>query len=106
MELLFLFFMQQLTQCKHSPERMELIMGELLFLFFSNQLCISFILVFWKIIIEWQMAMAAVARRRKLLNNEVIVYLADNSWEILDNSSSDVSDFSQDTNFIHLMYDG
>lgn len=39
------------------------------------------------------MAMAAIARRRKLLNDEVIVSLADNSWEILDISGSDVSDF-------------
>ncbi|KAF3453462.1 hypothetical protein FNV43_RR03902 [Rhamnella rubrinervis] len=40
-----------------------------------------------------KMAMAAIARRRKLLNDEVIVSLADNSWEILDISGSDVSDF-------------
>ena len=37
--------------------------------------------------------MAAIARRRKLLNDEVIVSLADNSWEILNISSLDVSDF-------------
>ncbi|XP_062077745.1 uncharacterized protein LOC133782450 isoform X2 [Humulus lupulus] len=41
---------------------------------------------------EWQMAMAAIARRRKLLNDEVIVSLADSSWEFLDISGSDVSD--------------
>lgn len=38
------------------------------------------------------MVLAAVARRRKLLNDEVIVSLADSSWEILDISGSDVSD--------------
>lgn len=37
--------------------------------------------------------MAAIARRRKLLNDDVIVSLADSSWEILDLSGSDVSDF-------------
>lgn len=37
--------------------------------------------------------MAAIARRRKLLNNDVIISLADSSWEILDLSGSDVSDF-------------
>ncbi|PON51497.1 LRR domain containing protein [Parasponia andersonii] len=39
-----------------------------------------------------KMAMAAIARRRKLLNDEVIVSLADSSWEFLDISGSDVSD--------------
>ncbi|KAF5478913.1 hypothetical protein F2P56_005435 [Juglans regia] len=38
------------------------------------------------------MAMAAIARRRRLLNDDVIVSLADGSWEILDISGSDVSD--------------
>ena len=38
------------------------------------------------------MAIVAIARRRKLLNDEVIVALADSSWEILDVSGSDVSD--------------
>ncbi|KAA8526981.1 hypothetical protein F0562_008790 [Nyssa sinensis] len=40
-----------------------------------------------------KMAMAAIARRRKLLNDEVIIALAESSWEILDLSGSDVSDF-------------
>lgn len=39
------------------------------------------------------MAMAAIARRRKLLSDDVIISLADSSWEILDLSGSDVSDF-------------
>ena len=39
------------------------------------------------------MAMAAIARRRKLLNDNVIIALAESSWEILDLSGSDVSDF-------------
>uniref|UniRef100_A0A803LY84 RNI-like superfamily protein n=1 Tax=Chenopodium quinoa TaxID=63459 RepID=A0A803LY84_CHEQI len=34
-----------------------------------------------------------VARRKKLLNDEVIISLADGTWEILDVSCSDVSDF-------------
>uniref|UniRef100_A0A5B7C6W1 RNI-like superfamily protein n=1 Tax=Davidia involucrata TaxID=16924 RepID=A0A5B7C6W1_DAVIN len=40
-----------------------------------------------------KMAMAAIARRRKLLNDEVVIALAESSWEILDLSGSDVSDF-------------
>ncbi|KAK4256492.1 hypothetical protein QN277_009344 [Acacia crassicarpa] len=40
-----------------------------------------------------KMAVAAVARRRKLLNDDVLMSLADTSWEILDVSGSDVSDF-------------
>ncbi|XP_052208588.1 uncharacterized protein LOC127812243 [Diospyros lotus] len=40
-----------------------------------------------------KMAMAAIAKRRKLLNDDVIISLADSSWRILDLSSSDVSDF-------------
>ncbi|KAK3199692.1 hypothetical protein Dsin_023107 [Dipteronia sinensis] len=39
-----------------------------------------------------KMAIAAIARRRKLLNDEVIIALADSSWEILDISGSDISD--------------
>ncbi|WCJ32936.1 RNI-like superfamily protein [Euphorbia peplus] len=39
-----------------------------------------------------KMAIAAISRRRKLLNDDVIVTLADTSWEILDVSGSDVSD--------------
>lgn len=38
------------------------------------------------------MALTAIARRRKLLNDEVIVALAESSWEILDLSDSEVSD--------------
>ncbi len=38
------------------------------------------------------MAIAAIARRRRLLNDEVIISLADSSWEVLDISGSDVSD--------------
>lgn len=49
--------------------------------------------MFLRITIEWQMALAAIARRRKLLNDDIIVSLADSSWEILDISGSDVSDF-------------
>ncbi|GAB2277792.1 hypothetical protein Dimus_012496 [Dionaea muscipula] len=40
-----------------------------------------------------KMAIAAIARRRKLLNDEVIISLADASWEILDISCSEVTDF-------------
>ncbi|CAH9052541.1 unnamed protein product [Cuscuta epithymum] len=40
-----------------------------------------------------KMIIAAVARRRKLLNDGVIMALAERSWEILDISGSDVSDF-------------
>lgn len=39
-----------------------------------------------------KMALAAVARRRRLLDNNVIVPLADGSWEILDISGSNVTD--------------
>lgn len=38
------------------------------------------------------MVLAAIAKRRKLLNDDVILALADVSWEILDISGSDVSD--------------
>ncbi|XP_009598329.1 uncharacterized protein LOC107774561 isoform X1 [Nicotiana tabacum] len=40
-----------------------------------------------------KMALVAIARRRRLLNDNVIVALADSSWEILDLSDSEVSDF-------------
>ncbi|CAI9784201.1 unnamed protein product [Fraxinus pennsylvanica] len=40
-----------------------------------------------------KMALVAIARRRKLLNDDIIVALADSSWEIFDISGSDVSDF-------------
>nr|GMD57998.1 protein AMN1 homolog [Ipomoea batatas] len=39
-----------------------------------------------------KMALTAIARRRKLLNDDVIMALAESSWEILDISGSDVSD--------------
>uniref|UniRef100_UPI001CB8BE75 F-box/LRR-repeat protein 2 n=1 Tax=Erigeron canadensis TaxID=72917 RepID=UPI001CB8BE75 len=39
-----------------------------------------------------KMAITAIARRRKLLNDDVIVALAEGSWEVLDFSDSDVSD--------------
>lgn len=39
------------------------------------------------------MALTAIAKRRKLLNDDVILALADSSWEIVDISGSDVSDF-------------
>lgn len=38
------------------------------------------------------MTLAAIARRRKLLNDDVIISLAEASWDILDISGSDVSD--------------
>ncbi|CAN6914909.1 unnamed protein product [Brassica oleracea] len=38
------------------------------------------------------MSIAAIAKRRKLLDDDLIISLADTSWEILDVSSSDVSD--------------
>lgn len=39
-----------------------------------------------------QMSIAAIAKRRKLLDDDLVISLADTSWEILDVSSSDVSD--------------
>ncbi|GMH24352.1 hypothetical protein Nepgr_026195 [Nepenthes gracilis] len=39
-----------------------------------------------------KMAIAAIARRRKLLNDDMIISLADGCWEILDVSCSDVTD--------------
>ncbi|AET00521.1 putative leucine-rich repeat domain, L domain-containing protein [Medicago truncatula] len=41
---------------------------------------------------EIKLAVAAIARRRKFLNDDVLIALADASWEILDVSGSDVSD--------------
>lgn len=38
------------------------------------------------------MTITAIARRRKLLNDDVVVALAESSWEILDLSDSEVSD--------------
>ncbi|KAI5430407.1 Calcium/calmodulin-regulated receptor-like kinase 1 [Lathyrus oleraceus] len=40
-----------------------------------------------------KLAVAAIARRRKLLSDDVLIALADASWEILDVSGLDVSDF-------------
>lgn len=40
-----------------------------------------------------KLAVAAIARRRKLLSDDVLIVLVDASWEILDDSGSDVSDF-------------
>ncbi|KAJ4975240.1 hypothetical protein NE237_000346 [Protea cynaroides] len=39
-----------------------------------------------------KITMAAIARRRKLLNDDVLISLAESSWDILDVSGSDVSD--------------
>lgn len=39
-----------------------------------------------------KLAILSIARRRRLLNDEVLISLADSSWEILDISGSDVSD--------------
>ncbi|VVB11402.1 unnamed protein product [Arabis nemorensis] len=39
-----------------------------------------------------KMSIVAIAKRRKLLDDDLIVSLADSSWEILDISGSDVSD--------------
>ncbi|XP_018483184.1 uncharacterized protein LOC108854173 isoform X2 [Raphanus sativus] len=39
-----------------------------------------------------KMSIAAIAKRRKLLDDNLIISLADTSWEILDISGSDVSD--------------
>ena len=41
---------------------------------------------------EIKTAVAAIARRRKLLNDDVLIALADTSWEYLDVSGSDVAD--------------
>ncbi|KAK4439791.1 hypothetical protein Salat_0314000 [Sesamum alatum] len=39
-----------------------------------------------------KLVLVALARRRKLLNDDIVIALADSSWEILDISGSDVSD--------------
>jgi hypothetical protein len=39
-----------------------------------------------------QLAVLSIARRRRLLNDEVLTSLAECSWEILDISGSDVTD--------------
>lgn len=39
-----------------------------------------------------QMSITAIAKRRNLLDDDLIISLADTSWEILDVSGSDVSD--------------
>ncbi|KAB2044336.1 hypothetical protein ES319_D01G082600v1 [Gossypium barbadense] len=44
-------------------------------------------------LLDFTLPLAAIARRRKLLNDDVIVSLADSSWEILDLSGSDVPNF-------------
>ena len=36
--------------------------------------------------------MVGIARRRQLLNDDVLLALAENSWDLLDISGSDVSD--------------
>ncbi|KFK29205.1 hypothetical protein AALP_AA7G102900 [Arabis alpina] len=41
---------------------------------------------------EIKMSILAIAKRRKLIDDDFIVSLADSSWEILDISASDVSD--------------
>lgn len=38
------------------------------------------------------MPIASIARRRKFLNDEVLTTLAEDNWDILDISGSDVSD--------------
>ncbi|OVA10534.1 hypothetical protein BVC80_8987g5 [Macleaya cordata] len=42
---------------------------------------------------DTKMSIVAIARRRKLLNDDILISLADNSWDILDISGSDISDF-------------
>ena len=39
-----------------------------------------------------QLAILSIARRRRLLSDEVLVSLADSSWKVLDLSGSDVTD--------------
>jgi len=39
-----------------------------------------------------QLAIMSIARRRRLLNDEVLTSLAESSWETLDISGSDVTD--------------
>lgn len=43
--------------------------------------------------IALQLALVAIARRRRLLNDDVLIALADISWDLLDVSGSDVTDF-------------
>lgn len=38
------------------------------------------------------MPITSIARRRKLLNDEILTALAEDTWDILDISGSDVSD--------------
>lgn len=38
------------------------------------------------------MSIVAIAKRRKLLDDDLILSVADSSWEILDISGSDISD--------------
>ncbi|KAG1338534.1 hypothetical protein COCNU_04G008400 [Cocos nucifera] len=40
-----------------------------------------------------KLAMVAIARRRKLLNDDFLIVLAEHSWELLDISGSDITDF-------------
>ncbi|XP_038972598.1 uncharacterized protein LOC103724163 [Phoenix dactylifera] len=40
-----------------------------------------------------KLAMVAIARRRKLLNDDRLIVFAEHSWEILDISGSDITDF-------------
>ncbi|XP_039114028.1 uncharacterized protein LOC120249543 [Dioscorea cayenensis subsp. rotundata] len=42
---------------------------------------------------EIKLALVAIARRRRLLNDDVLIALADISWDLLDVSGSDVTDF-------------
>ena len=39
-----------------------------------------------------QLAIMSIARRRRLLNDDVLVSLVDSSWKILDISGSEVTD--------------
>lgn len=39
-----------------------------------------------------QLAIVSIARRRRLLNDDVLVSLVDSSWKILDISGSEVTD--------------
>ncbi|RRT67299.1 hypothetical protein B296_00039392 [Ensete ventricosum] len=42
---------------------------------------------------ESRLVLVAIARRRQLLNDDVLISLAEVSWKILDLSGSDVTDF-------------
>lgn len=46
----------------------------------------------YELSIRLQLAMAAIARRRRLLSDDVLISLAESSWELLDISGSDVTD--------------